>query len=115
MKSRSSVSYALIPQLLTVVFLLISGTVMAQRTSLTAGTAKVNITPQNPRYPVHDSLYARSLVLEADGVRIAFISLDLCVYNNNQIRNFLKERYGLDELYWSLSHTHSAGHRKFFL
>lgn len=29
-------------------------------------TSKVNITPQNPRYPVHDSLYARSLVLEAD-------------------------------------------------
>lgn len=51
---------------MTVVFLLISGTVMAQKTSLTAGTAKVNITPQNPRYPVHDSLYARSLVLEAD-------------------------------------------------
>lgn len=40
--------------------------------TLKAGTAKVNITPEKPRYPVHDSLYARTLVLEAGDVRIAF-------------------------------------------
>ena len=29
---------------------------------LMAGTGKVNITPPNPSYPVHDSLYARTLM-----------------------------------------------------
>ena len=94
--------------LMVVAFVSTSSLTMAQKPALIAGTAKVNITPENPRYPVHDSLYARSLVLEAGDVRIAFISLDLCVYNNKNIRNILMERYGLTELYWSLSHTHSA-------
>lgn len=75
---------------------------------LKAGTAKVNITPEKPRYPVHDSLYARSLVLEAGDVRIAFISMDLGVYTNENIRRTLMRRYGLTELYWSNSHTHSG-------
>lgn len=39
--------------------------------ALMAGTAKVNITPPNPKYPVHDSLYARTLLLDAGGTRIA--------------------------------------------
>ena len=37
---------------------------------LMAGTSKVNITPPTPRYPVHDSLYARTLnrlLLREDG------------------------------------------------
>lgn len=95
---------------LLVVLLLMPFTVttLAHNHKLYAGTAKVNITPEHPRYPVHDSLYARSLVLEADSVRIAFISLDLCVYHSTKIRHILMERYGLTELYMSLSHTHSG-------
>lgn len=94
--------------LVLVMFLSVSVAAQAQKTSLLAGTSKVNITPEHPYYPVHDSLYARSLVLEAGEVRIAFISLDLCVYNNKNIRKVLMQRYGLTELYWSLSHTHSG-------
>ena len=75
---------------------------------LKAGTAKVNITPPDSRYPVHDSLYARSLVLEAGEVRIAFISLDLGVYFSESVRRKLMQQYGLNELYLSSSHTHSG-------
>jgi hypothetical protein len=42
---------------------------------LKAGTAKINISPvnlQNNR-TVHDSLYARSLILQVQDTRIAFI------------------------------------------
>lgn len=104
----------LIPALLLAAF----GTALAQTAAqqpasvsggiLRAGTAKVNITPEKPRYPVHDSLYARTLVLEAGDVRIAFISLDLGVYTNENIRRTLMQRYGLTELYLSNSHTHSG-------
>lgn len=46
------------------------------------GTAKTNITPVKPYYPVHNSVYARALVLEADSVRLGFVSLDLGGYTN---------------------------------
>ena len=52
---------------------------------LRAGTAKVNITPQKPKYPVHDSLYARTLLLEAGGTRVAFVALDLGGYTNEKL------------------------------
>ena len=57
---------------------------------LMAGTGKVNITPPNPRYPVHDSLYARTLILEAGASRIAFVSLDLVMYSNVPLAENLK-------------------------
>lgn len=108
MKRRNLTHFLHVAMLTALVLFSASSLSLAQKPALIAGTAKVNITPENPRCPVHDSLYARSLVLEADNVRIAFISLDLCVYNNKSIRDELMKRYGLTELYWSLSHTHSA-------
>lgn len=75
---------------------------------LKAGTAKVNLTPDNPKYPVHDSLYVRSLVLASDDVRIGFLSYDYCMYTQPEIHRRLKEKYGLDELYFCPSHTHEA-------
>ena len=80
----------------------------AKAEGMRAGTAKVNITPEKTRYPVHDSLFARSLVLEAKGIRIAFVSYDLGTYVNNDIRNRIMAKYGLTELYMSPSHTHSG-------
>lgn len=84
------------------------GKLMATPGKLLAGTAKVNITPPNPRYPVHDSLYARSLVLEAAGVKVAFVSVDLGNYNNIPLVESLKKKYDLRELYFCPSHTHSG-------
>ena len=67
---------------------------------LMAGTGKVNITPPNPRYPVHDSLYARTLILEAGASRIAFVSLDLVMYSNVPLAEKLKKQFGLQEVYF---------------
>lgn len=76
--------------------------------SLFAGTAKFNITPPNPRYPVHDSLFVRSLTLESNGVSIALISLDLGNYNNQPLIESLKKKHGFREVFFCPSHTHSG-------
>jgi len=75
---------------------------------LMAGTAKINITPPKPRYPVHDSLYARSLILEAGDVRIAFVGFDLVGYTNIPLAEKLKSRFNLKEVYFCPQHTHSG-------
>jgi hypothetical protein len=76
---------------------------------LRAGTAKINITPTNlQNRTVHDSLYARSLILETQGVRIAFLSFDLGGYTNPALLDRLKKDYKLNELYFCPSHTHSG-------
>jgi hypothetical protein len=75
---------------------------------LSAGVAKMNITPPNPRYPVHDSLYARTLILEAGDSRIAFVSLDLGGYTNIPLAERLKNLFKLKEVYFCPQHTHSA-------
>jgi neutral ceramidase len=81
------------------------------RTSrLMAGTAKVNISPTtlpNNR-TLHDSLYARSLILQVQNTRIAFVSLDLGGYRNPVLLEKLKKDYKLNELYFCPSHTHSG-------
>jgi len=75
-----------------------------------AGLAKVNITsPQ--KEAIHDSLYARVLVLEANNKRIAWIAIDQGIYANEQIIQTGKEMFGLDQLLLSSSHTHSSGKR----
>ena len=84
------------------------GKLIAQKSILLAGTAKTNITPLHPKYPVHDSLYARSLILDAGDQRIAFISLDLGSYTNVSLLEKLKEQFKLSEIYFCPQHTHSA-------
>lgn len=76
--------------------------------SLRAGTAKINITPPNPRYPVHDSLYVRTLVLETVDSRIAFVALDLGGYSNIPLAQKLKKQFKLKEIFFCPQHTHSA-------
>ena len=93
---------------LFLIAVLFPGNLLAQTNKLSAGTAKVNITPPNPRYPVHDSLYARSLVLEANGASIAFVSIDLVNYNNIPLLESLKKKYGFSEVFFCPSHTHSG-------
>jgi hypothetical protein len=75
---------------------------------LMAGTAKINITPSRPKYPVHDSLYARALILDADGSRIAFVTLDLGGYTNIPLVEKLKSKFNLKEVYFCPQHTHSS-------
>lgn len=75
-----------------------------------AGLAKINITsPQ--KEAIHDSLYARVLILESNHQRIAFIALDQGIYTSDQIIRLGKEQFSLDQVFLSSSHTHSSGKR----
>jgi hypothetical protein len=87
---------------------------------LYVGTAKVDITPQfsitmsgydgrkEPSKGVHDPLFARFLVLDVDGYRIAIISCDLIGYNNKDILDIARERFNIPHLLICSSHTHSG-------
>ena len=77
------------------------------RGELLAGTAKINITPENTRQPVHDKVHARALVLEIDGKRLAFVSVDLGIYTSAHLIAACKEKFGLSQMVISSSHTHS--------
>ncbi|HVW60669.1 MAG TPA: neutral/alkaline non-lysosomal ceramidase N-terminal domain-containing protein [Puia sp.] len=76
---------------------------------LLAGTAKINITPRTDE-PVHDSVYARSLVLQGGGQRLAFVSVDLAIFTSERIVRTCKERYGITQLMLCSSHNHSEPH-----
>ncbi|HEV2481266.1 MAG TPA: neutral/alkaline non-lysosomal ceramidase N-terminal domain-containing protein [Puia sp.] len=73
---------------------------------LMAGTAKVNITPRTDE-PIHDSIYARSLVLEDNDVRVAFVAVDLAVFTSERLEKICREKYGITRLMLSSSHNHS--------
>jgi neutral ceramidase len=77
------------------------------RGDLLAGTAKINITPQNSKKPIHDNVNARVLVLEIRGQRLAFVSVDLGVYTSDQLLSACKEKFGLSQMLLCSSHTHS--------
>ena len=79
--------------------------------TLLAGTAKISITPENTKLPVHDPVQARVLVLEVGGERLAFISMDLGVYYSDRLIATCKEKFGISQVVMSSSHTHSdPGH-----
>ena len=79
---------------------------MRKKDSLYAGTAKTDITPETGI--VHDRLHIRTLVLDVDGNRIAFIAVDLGSYFNQELLGVAKERFGIDHVLTSGSHTHSS-------
>jgi hypothetical protein len=84
---------------------------------LLAGTAKINLTPENTKLPVHDKVNARALVLEIGGKRLAFVSVDLGVYYSEHLVAACKERFGLSQMVLSSSHTHSdpgGGYKSFY-
>lgn len=74
---------------------------------LMAGTAKINITPENI-LPLHDSVFARSLVLEVGELRIAQISVDLVGFESERVAKICKEKYGISRVLISASHSHSC-------
>jgi hypothetical protein len=74
---------------------------------LLAGTAKVSITPVTDE-PLHDPVYARSLVLEIDHERLAFVSLDLGVFTSEKVETVCKGRYGISKLFLCSTHNHTG-------
>lgn len=94
----------------TVIFLVavlvLPNSVIARDGQLLAGTAKVNITPKTDEL-LHDSVYARSLVLDMNGKRLAFVAVDLAIFVSDRVANICKEKYGISQVMISSSHTHS--------
>jgi neutral ceramidase len=92
---------------------------------LTAGTAKIDISPSKgielagyPHYPryntgIHDPLYATCLYLFSDTVEVMFISLDLLFFSKkyyNEIVGKINKKTGIPErnIIISCTHTHSG-------
>ena len=83
-----------------------SNKLFAGEGKLLAGTARVNITPKSDE-PLHDSVYARSLLLDEDGRRLAFVTVDLAVFTSERVEKICKEKYGISQLMICSSHNHS--------
>ncbi len=74
---------------------------------LLAGTAKLSLTPETDE-PLHDPIYTRSLVLEINGERLAFVSVDLAVFTSENVERICKEKYGVEKVFLCASHNHTA-------
>jgi neutral ceramidase len=74
---------------------------------LLAGTAKVSITPVTDE-PIHDPVYARSLVLEIDHERLAFVSVDLGVFTSEKVETVCQEKYGISKVFLCSTHNHTG-------
>ncbi|MGO4292154.1 hypothetical protein [Chitinophaga sp. RAB17] len=81
--------------------------VIANNGKLLAGTSKINITPKTDQ-PIHDSVFARSLVLDVNGQRLAFVSLDLPIFTSDRVERVCKQQYHIEKVILSSSHDHSA-------
>ena len=90
------------------VCLFFQGKLFAQGNRLLAGTAKVNITPLKMDEPLHDSVYARSLVLDLNGQRLAFVSVDLVIFTSERIEQVCKQKFGIAHVMICSSHDHSG-------
>jgi hypothetical protein len=80
---------------------------MSAAGELKAGTAKVSITPDDGKKPVHDKVYTRSLVLDVDGERLAIVAVDLAIYTSERLVEVCKEKFEISHLVLCSSHTHS--------
>ncbi|HEY3861207.1 MAG TPA: hypothetical protein VGO59_04900 [Verrucomicrobiae bacterium] len=75
---------------------------------LFAGTAKISITPAATDEPIHDPVFARSLVLQVNHQRLAFVSLDLAIFTSDRVEKACKEEYDVDKVFLCASHNHTA-------
>jgi hypothetical protein len=88
---------------------------------LKAGVARVEITPSTfmpmygyanrkcgPANGTHDPLFAKVLVLESGGSKIAIVTADLGSLVSENLRRDVASKLGIPLLLLSVSHTHSA-------
>lgn len=81
-----------------------------------AGVAKVEITPDgkeirdlsNRVIAPRESLFGRVLVLKADGLTVALVSLDLIVFSSKRVIEEAKRKFGVDHVLLFSTHTHAA-------
>jgi neutral/alkaline ceramidase-like enzyme len=101
--------------------LLLTGALRAGDLPLTAGVAKVEITPASlmpmygynnrkcgPANGTHDPLYAKALVLAAGDSRLAIVTLDLGSMVSENLRREVADKLHIPVLLLSASHTHSG-------
>jgi neutral ceramidase len=90
-------------------------------TDLMAGVARVEVTPASsmPMYGysnrkcgesagTHDPLFAKVLVLESGGTRVALVTSDLGSFVSETLRRDVAQKLDIPVLLLSVSHTHSA-------
>ncbi len=77
---------------------------------LLAGAAKITMTPETDE-PLHDPIYARSLVLDINGERLALVAVDLAVYTSTNVETACKEKYHIAKVILCASHNHTAPSR----
>jgi neutral ceramidase len=97
----------LCPPLVLCGFFCLSVTSFGVAGELRAGAAKISITPETDE-PLHDPVYARSLILEAGGQRLAFVSADLAVFTSTNVEKTCQEKYGLSQVFICSTHNHTA-------
>lgn len=107
----------LLPRLL---FLLAAMSGLAIAAELSAGVARVDITPpvgypmggyaarQGPSTGVHDPLFATVLLLKAEGGSVAIVSCDLRSFPSERIVTLARERKLADHVLIAVTHNHSG-------
>jgi neutral ceramidase len=83
---------------------------------LYAGTAKVDITPSaeaaidlvNRRLRIEDRLEARVLVLKSERTSVAIVTLDLILFSSAGVVAEARQKWGVDHVILSCTHTHSG-------
>ncbi|MDX2029124.1 MAG: neutral/alkaline non-lysosomal ceramidase N-terminal domain-containing protein [Blastocatellia bacterium] len=105
---------------LAVVVLLCAMGAIAFAAELTAGVARVEITPpigypmggygdrKGPSTGVHDPLYATVLVIRTEGMTVALVSCDLRSFPSERIVTTARERRLADHVLISVTHNHSG-------
>jgi len=104
--------------LLAFLWLLI--TVGVHAGELSAGVARVEITPpvgypmggyadrKGPSTGVHDPLYATAVVLKGDGASVALVSCDLRSFPSERVIAMVRERRLVDHVLIAVTHNHSG-------
>ena len=94
--------------------------IVASARELTAGVARVEITPpigfpmggyaarSGPSTGIHDPLYATALLLKTDEVTVAIISCDLLSFPSERVVSLARERRLADHVLIAATHTHSG-------
>jgi hypothetical protein len=101
--------------------LLVAASLGAQESTLRAGLASVDITPSGsvpmygyanrrcgPSNGTHDPLYAKALVLESGGGKVAIVALDLGSISSQRVVAEIRDGLGIPTVLLAASHTHSG-------
>jgi hypothetical protein len=102
-------------------FIVVAGAAAQGTSALTAGAARVDITPAvsmpmygyenrkcGPSIGTHDPLFAKALVLEDGGGRVAIVTLDLGSIVSERLKNEVRTKLNIPVLLLSASHSHST-------